>query len=135
MNKNILFYPVIITKLAENDYNISFPDIEEIISYGETLAEAYEMAEEALNFYLFEAYSDNESIKEPSDIGSIKLEDKQTLVLLKADLKDIIKKYDNKAVKKNLTIPNWLNKLAEENKINFSKVLQVALENQLRDKI
>lgn len=135
MNRSVYFYPVVISKLADNDYNIKFPDIEEIISYGETLEEAYDMAEDALSFYLFEAYKDNEEIKEPSNIENIKLEEKQTLVLIKADLKDIIKRYDNKAVKKTLTIPNWLNKLAEENQINFSKVLQSALESQLKDKI
>ena len=37
----------------------------------------------------------------------------------------------NKAVKKTLTIPSWLSKIAEEKKINFSQVLQSALKDQL----
>ena len=41
------------------------------------------------------------------------------------------KMYDNKAVKKTLTIPAWLNTMAENNNINFSLVLQNALKQQL----
>ena len=41
------------------------------------------------------------------------------------------KKEDNKAVKKTLTIPNWLNELAINNEVNFSQVLQQALKKEL----
>ena len=40
----------------------------------------------------------------------------------------ILKEYDNKVVKKTLTISSWLNKLREEKKVNFSQVLQDALK-------
>ncbi|WP_337999138.1 hypothetical protein [Desulfofalx alkaliphila] len=38
---------------------------------------------------------------------------------------------DNKAVKKSLTIPKWLNDAAEEHGVNFSQVLQHALKQYL----
>jgi len=41
------------------------------------------------------------------------------------------KKEDNRAVKKTLTIPYWLNELATDNKVNFSQVLQNALKREL----
>lgn len=37
----------------------------------------------------------------------------------------------NKAVKKTLTIPRWLNELAEDNKVNFSQILQQGLKDYL----
>ena len=42
-----------------------------------------------------------------------------------------LERYSNKAVKKTLTIPNWLNAIAEKNKINFSQILQKAIRQEL----
>lgn len=41
---------------------------------------------------------------------------------------------DEQALKKTLTIPQWLNKLAEAQNVNFSKVLQTALKEYLKIK-
>ncbi len=43
------------------------------------------------------------------------------------DMDTYAEKYGEKAVRKNLTIPAWLNTFAEENHVNFSQVLQNAL--------
>ena len=43
-----------------------------------------------------------------------------------------LRKYHSKKVRKNVTIPEWLNNLAEENKLNFSQVLTEALESKLQ---
>jgi hypothetical protein len=40
-------------------------------------------------------------------------------------------KMEDRAIKKTLTIPKWLNDLAEENRVNFSHILQDALMNHL----
>ena len=59
---------------------------------------------------------------------SIKLEEENSFTsLISVDLIEYQKKNNNKAVKKTLSIPQWLNDLAEENKINYSKVLQTSL--------
>ena len=55
--------------------------------------------------------------------------------LISVDLDSYAKEHFEIAVKKTLTIPAWLNMLAIQNNINFSKVLQEALENKLRGKI
>lgn len=39
--------------------------------------------------------------------------------------------FDNRTVKKTLTIPSWLNELALERNINFSQTLQEALMKEL----
>ena len=41
------------------------------------------------------------------------------------------KKYETKSVKKTLFIPAWLNTMAENNNINFSQLLQMALMEKL----
>ena len=47
--------------------------------------------------------------------------------LLVLDMDSYAEKYGEKAVRKNLTIPAWLNTFAEKNHINFSQVLQDSL--------
>lgn len=131
MYKDIYIFPAIISRLGENDYNVRFKDFEYIITYGETINEAYDMAEEALKLEIFDLYSDKFDIPEATDITNIKTTEEETLILIKVNLKNILKELDNKAVKKTLTIPSWLNKMAEEKKVNFSQVLQDALKKVL----
>ena len=131
MYKDIYIYPAIISKFAQNDYNISFPDFDEIITFGENLEEAYIMAEDALKLCLFDLYEDKEEIPKPREIENIKLNENQIMILVKVNLKQTIKEYDNKAIKKTLTIPSWLNKEAEKAHINFSQILQEALISHL----
>ncbi len=47
------------------------------------------------------------------------------------DIDAYAEKYGSKAVRKNCTIPAWLNTAAEKAHINFSQVLQTALQEQL----
>jgi len=131
MYKDIYIFPAVITTLGENDYNVKFPDFDEIITYGETLEEAYNMAEDALKLCLFDLYQDKEDIPEARKINNIKLEQDQVAILVKVELKKVIREYDNKAVKKTLTIPSWLNTEAEKAHLNFSHVLQEGLKKQL----
>ena len=127
----IFIYPAIDTIWSNDDFNVIFVDFDHIITYGENMIEAYLMAEDALALELFDKYEHKEGFPKSTNINNIKLEENQSLILVKASLKEIIKKFDDKAVKKTLTIPSWLNKLALEQKINFSQVLQSALEEKL----
>lgn len=129
----IFIYPAIIKKLAANDYNVRFVDFDHIVTYGEDMNKAYIMAEDALALELFDLYEDKEAFPKATDISNITIASDETLILVKADMKEILKKYDNKAVRKNLTIPSWLEKKATEAKINYSQVLQEALEAKLSE--
>ncbi len=131
MYKETYIYPAIIKKLGDKDYNIRFKDFENIISCGESIDEAYNMAEDALKLEIFDLYSDKLEIPIATDITDIEVKSDETLILVKVNMKNILKQYDNKAIKKTLTIPSWLNKLAEEKKVNFSQVLQDALKKIL----
>ena len=131
MYEDIYVYPAIITKFDDKDYNVSFPDFEEIVTYGESLEEAYIMAEDALKLCVFDSYVDGEKLPEATSIQSIKVDENQVMVLIKTNIKQLMREYDNKAVKKTLTIPSWLNKEAEKAHINFSQLLKEALINYL----
>lgn len=80
---------------------------------------------------LYDYEEDGESIPEPSDIRNIPVDENSIVSMVCCDTVEYRKLYDNKAVKKTLTIPNWLNTLAERAGVNFSTVLQNALKQQL----
>lgn len=72
-----------------------------------------------------------EHIPEPTDPENISLEKNQFVAIVEFDWLEYQKKYCSKAVKKTLTIPMYLNDLAENEHINFSSVLLEALESRL----
>ncbi|MBQ1659371.1 MAG: type II toxin-antitoxin system HicB family antitoxin [Clostridia bacterium] len=124
-------YPAIFTKEAEGGYSVSFPDVKGCYTQGETLTEALEMAEDALGLMLC-TYEDKKiEIAVPTDIHDIHVESNQTVSLVLCDTVKIRKEIDNRAVKKTLSIPQWLNTMAEERNINFSQILQKALKAEL----
>src|SRR5574344_2008819 len=119
-------YPVIF----ENDdekIGVIVPDIPGCFTFGDDMPEAIEMAEDAIAMVLASKEDDKEPIPAPSRMTDIKTNGTVSLVL--ADTDEWRKQFDNKAVKKTLSIPAWLNKKAESAGINFSQVLQDALRN------
>ena len=129
MNK-ILFYPAIFHKEPEGGYWISFPDIPECFSQGKDMEEAYSMATEALGLALTDGENLLDNLPIPSKIEDIKVDD-GIIVLVSFNYLEYVKKYCNKAVKKTLSIPKWLNEAAIREGINFSQVLQEALIQRL----
>jgi antitoxin HicB len=123
-------YPAIF-KQEENGYSVVFPDIHNAFTSGETLPEAMEMAQDVLCLMLYEAEESGTPIPEASSIQSIATKADEFTSLIACDTLEYRKFYDNKAVKKTLTIPAWLNTMAERNGINFSATLQAALKNEL----
>ena len=122
-------YPVIFEPAEEGGFIVSVPDVSGCFTDGETMTEAMEMAKDALEMMLVH-YEDNKMpIPPASDIKSIKTDFIVSYVL--ADTDEWRKQFDNRAVKKNCTIPAWLNYKAEKASINFSQVLQDALKNIL----
>ena len=128
MKKDVLLtYPAIFTH-EDNQYWVEFVDLKGCFSDGKTLAEAIENAKEAMGLYLEDL---EEYPKCTTDIKNIKLEDNQIISFVTINLDDHKRKYENKSVKKTLSIPAWLNTKAEKANINFSKILQKALIEEL----
>ena len=123
-------YPAIFTK-EENGYSVFFPDIDGCFTCGDTLPEAMEMAEDALCLILYDHEEDGEPIPTASDVKAMQKETAEIVSLVYCDTVEYRKLHDNRAVKKTLTIPNWLNTLSERAGINFSTVLQEALKAKL----
>ncbi len=114
-------------------YLVTFPDIPNCFTQGETLTEACEMAQDALNLMLVTMEDEAAPIPTASFINDIQKPSAQDIVtLINADTLAYRKHYSKKAVKKTLSIPQWLDTLAQQNNINFSNVLQNALMQELK---
>ena len=125
-------YPAIFHPENEGGFSIFFPDIEGCYTQGDTMVEAVEMAEDALNLMLWDKEESKEPIPSPSIPQDIRLEDpSDCIVWVSADTFKYRKMYDTKSVKKTLSIPRWLDTHAIDNNVNFSNVLQNALKKQL----
>lgn len=128
-------YPVIFTKKEDEKDTIliEVPDLE-ILTEGFGVADSIEMARDAIGISGITLEDMNKPIPRPSEIKEVSLEtsefasaEKSYISLVDVDFAKYRKKVDNRMVRKNVTIPNWLNKAAEKEKINVSKVLQEAL--------
>lgn len=128
-----LVYPAYFSPLEEQDgYCVTFPDLKGCVTQGNSLADSIEMAVDAASGWVLDELEDGNPVPQPSDISSIKIANKGDFVnMIVLDMDSYSEKYGNKAVRKNCTIPAWLNTVAEKNDINFSAVLQEALCQKL----
>ena len=123
---NRLFYPAVFHEAEEGGFWVSFPDIPECLTQGDDMQQAYEMAAEALGLSITTMEEAGERIPEPSTPEKVSAED-GFLVVVEFDIAEYRRKHCSRAVKKTLSIPEWLNEAAMRKNINFSQVLQEAL--------
>lgn len=122
-----LTYPAIFYPSEDGGYTVSVPDLPGCTTEGDTLAEAVEMAIDAASGWVLDELEDGNTPPHASPMDAIQPDAGGFTSLLVLDMDTYAEKYGDKAVRKNLTIPAWLNTFAEQNHINFSKVLQEAL--------
>ncbi len=120
MKKDYYIYPAIF-EYAKDGISISFPDLPGCISCAKTDEDALYMAKDALGLYIACSEEDNEELKEPSKLNEINLKENQRAVLIEVNMPLFREAVQNTSVKKTLTIPKWINDLAERNNINFSR--------------
>jgi len=128
-----LIYPACFYPCEEGGYTVIFPDLPGCITEGDTLSDAVDMAIDAASGWLLYSVEENKQIPAASDIKSVVPDEYENgfVSIISIDLDEYSKKYGNKAVKKTLSIPAWLNSIAEKENVNFSQVLQVGLKKHL----
>lgn len=122
-------YPVILTP-DKPGYIVYIPDFD-INTEGNSLTEAIEMARDAIGIVGIDIEDGKKALPEPTPIKSVKLNKNDIVTLVDVDFTAYRKKMDNRSVKKNCTLPSWLNDQAEKANINFSACLQRALKEEL----
>ena len=126
----VYIFPAVFEK-SKDGINVRFPDIENCFTCGSTLEEAIKMAQDVLPLMLCEMEDDHTDIPEPTDIKSVECKKNEEASYIRADTLAYRKKYNTRAVKKTLPIPEWLNEAATAAGVNFSQILQDALKSQL----
>jgi predicted RNase H-like HicB family nuclease len=121
-----LAYPAIFYA-GEGGYAVEVPDFPGCVSGGASLAEAVVMGTDAASGWALTELEDGKPLPEASPIEAIHPDTGGFVSILVLDMDAYTEKYGNKAVRKNLTIPAWLNTFAESRRINFSQVLQDSL--------
>ena len=129
-------YPTIFTK-TEDCYLIEVPDLE-ILTEGTSLEDAIEMARDAISITIVSLEDAQQVVPVPSAIESINVS-KGTFAdsgsgfvsMVDTDTADYRKKIDTKPVRRNVSLPGWLNYEVNAAGINVSRFLQEALIERL----
>ena len=126
-----LTYLAILEPEKEGGYSISFPDLPGCFSQGNNLEEAKWMAEEAASLHIYGMEEDGDEIPVPSTTLTEK-EIRGNIVLAVTIHPDLFRaNRDNERIKTNVTIPAWLKREAEREKVNYSRLLENALMEYL----
>lgn len=122
------YYPAVFHP-EETGFSVYVPDIDGCFTQGDTMDEACRNAEDAIGLCLVQYEADGRPYPEPSAPAATEPGD--FTVLIAFDELDYRRRNDSRAVKKTLTIPSWLNYMAEKENVNFSQELQNALKAKL----
>ena len=122
-------YPIVLIPDGKG-YTVYIPDFD-INTQGNDMAEAIEMARDAIGLMGIDMEDDGKDLPTPRTAKDVKLSDGDLLSYVDVDFTEYRRKNDIKVVKKNCTIPSWLCYEAEKANINFSQVLQAAIKREL----
>ena len=135
--KNV--YPVIFTPLHDEKDTVlvEVPDLK-ILTQGYGMPDAMYMARDAIGLKGIDYEDDGRELPKPSKLSDINsangtfADDGEGYVsLVDIDFTEYRCRIDNKTVRRNVTLPNWLNQEAEKAQLNVSRVLQEALMSKL----
>ena len=119
-------YPVILHPEVEGGFSVSVPDLK-IGTQGETIAESIDMARDAIGLWGICEQDEGRVIPEPSGLTP-EHEEGEVVTLVDIDFDAYRRAHDMRTIRKNVTIPSYLNDLAERAGVNFSQVLQDGLK-------
>ena len=124
-------YAAVFTPEENGLYSVHFPDLQGCYTSGDNMSDAVYMAQDVLNLTLYDLEEEKKPIPKASKPQDIKTSGEQFTSVIAVDTETYRRFYENKSVKKTLTIPMWLNERAEQANVNFSGVLQSALKELL----
>lgn len=124
-----LIYPAVFYPFSDGSggYTVEFPDLLGCVTEGNDLEEAFEMAIDAASGWVLDELEEGNEIPKASAYADVKPRENGQVNIVLLDMDKYAEQYGEKAVRKNVTIPAWLNTFAEKRKINFSQVLQEAI--------
>ena len=126
--KNTFVYPAVFYP-DESSVSVYFPDLEGCLTFGDDFEDAFDMAKDALGGWLSVHLEKNPAPK-ATPIGDINLKANEKAMLVEVDAVSL-KEALNKSIRRNVTIPQWLNIAVERKGINVSAFLTEKLKAEL----
>ena len=120
-------FPALFHPNDDGSITITYPDLPGCISEGKSLGNAMYMAQSALALWLECALDEKEVIPAASSQKDIPQEGSEFVSLIRADVKD------RRAVRKNISIPQWMDEKATQYGLSLSRVLQDALREKFAE--
>lgn len=121
-------YPIILTP-TDKGYVVYVPDLK-INTEGNDIADAMFMARDAIGIWGIAEQDAGRKLPEPSKKYPDHKQD-EIVTMVDIDFDAYRRANEMRTVRKNVTIPSWLNDMAEKQGVNFSQVLQDGLKQQL----
>ena len=122
-------YPIIMSK-GEKYIIVFVPDFN-INTQGTDYADAMEMARDAIGIMGIDMEDEKEAIPRPSNVTEIsKQHEEDVITLVDVDFSDYRRKNDMRTVRRNVSLPSWLNAEADKAGVNVSAILQAALKRE-----
>jgi predicted RNase H-like HicB family nuclease len=125
-------YTAVFTPEQSGAFSIHFPDLPGCHTSGDDMIDSVNMAQDILCLWLYDMEQDKKNIPIASNPRDIKIKNDEFTSVIAVDTEAYRRFYENKSVKKTLTIPMWLNERAENANVNFSQILQDGLKNYLQ---
>ena len=119
-----LLYPAIFTPAKEGGYTVEFPDLPGCFTEGDNLIEAIEMAVDAASGWILGEIEEGNTYPGPSKQEELKISKGSLANLIVLDMDSYAEKYGTKAVRRNITIPAWLDTYVQRNNLSLSRVVQ-----------
>ena len=123
-------YPVVFSPIDEG-LLVTVPDLD-INTHGKDLPHAIEMARDAISLWCVAEQDEGRELPKVSASTDVPHDEGDIVSLVDVDIDAYRRQIDNRTIRKNLTLPSWLNERAEAANINFSQTLQRALKEELQ---
>lgn len=128
-----LTYPACFYPCEEKDgYTVVVPDLPGCVTEGDSLADAILMGEDAASGWLLDELEDGNPIPKASDVRDVHPDEGGIVSLLVLDMDSYAEKYGSGAVRKNLTIPAYMNTYIDAHGLSLSQIAQEAISERMR---
>ena len=121
-------YPAVFTPFGDRDgFTVEVPDLPGCVTEGDSLIEAIEMANDAACGWILEEVENGRSFPAPSDPKYMEVDKESFVNLMVLDIDAYAEQYGSKAVRRNITLPAWLDTYVQKNHLSLSKVVQESI--------
>ena len=124
-------YPAIFSRENDGDIIAFVPDFN-ISTQGTDLADAIRMTRDLIGAAGIDMLDDGKELPQPFEVKQKPLADNEVLSIVDIDFDEYRRIHDMRTVRRNVSLPNWLNVAADKAGLNVSALLQNALKAELK---